>query len=159
MTQYKQSIRIPASPDSVFDFVADVRNLPLYLPTLHKAQRQSNEQVRVQDEAEGQPYAAEGFLHVDRANYRLEWGANEHGYSGHLKIQPQDDQSLVTVHIHWDRKISAGVERFSDDEIQQSLVDALETLRNAITGEGELTEEDLTFPDGQSNDLSPSVVA
>ena len=157
MAQYKQSIRIPASPDTVFDFVADVRNLSLYLPEMHKVQRQSNEQVRVQGEAEGQPFASEGFLHADRANYRLEWGAEEQGYSGHLKIQPQDDQSLVTVHLHIDQN-AVSAEQPSDDELQQSLVDALEMLRSEITGEGEVTEEDLTLPDGQSNDLSPSVV-
>lgn len=158
MAQYKQSIRIPASPDAVLDFVADVQNMPLYLPIIHKIQRQSNDQVRVQGEAEGHPYNVDGFIHVDRANHRLEWGAEGQDYSGHLKIQPQDDLSLVTVHLHLPEKLSVEGEQPTDEEIQQRLVDALEAIRNEVTGEGDVTEEDLAPPDDQSSDLSPSVV-
>jgi hypothetical protein len=158
MAQYKQSIRIPASPDEIFDFVANTRNLPKYLPIIRKAQSRGHDRVQVQGQMEGHPYTVDGYLHVDRENYRLEWGADQENYSGHLKIQPQDDLSLVTVHIHFQPKPSSERDQFTDEEIQQSLVDALESIRNEVTGEGELDEEDLAFPDGQSNDLSPSVV-
>lgn len=160
MAQYKQSIRIPAAPDEIFDFVANVRNLPKYLPTTRKAQPKGHEQVRVQGEVEGHRYVADGYLRADRENYRLEWGADEENYSGHLKIQPQDDLSLVTVHLHFQPKATVEGEQRTDEQIQQTLVDILESIRNEVTGESdsESDEADLALLDGQSNDLSPSVV-
>lgn len=56
MAEYEHAMTIDASPDAVFDFVADIRNLPKYLPTTKSAQPQGEERVRVQGEAAGHQY-------------------------------------------------------------------------------------------------------
>jgi uncharacterized protein YndB with AHSA1/START domain len=51
--EYEESLTMRAPADRVFDFIADVRNLPKYLPTTKDAQSQGGERVHVQGEAQG----------------------------------------------------------------------------------------------------------
>ena len=117
----------------------DVRNLPKYLPTTKDAQVQGEDRVRVQGEAQGHSYNADGFLHADRGAHRLEWGADEGYYSGHLQIRPQGDAaSDVTVHISLrDKPPGADFDdRPSDSQIQEGLAKGLESIQNQVTGQG-----------------------
>ncbi len=51
MPEYEHSQTIQASPDAVFAFVSQVRNLPQYLPTIKAAEPQGPERVVVHGEA------------------------------------------------------------------------------------------------------------
>ncbi len=77
MGEDERSMAIHASPTAIYDFVADVRNLPKYLPTTQSAQSQGGERVRVQGEAQGHSYDSDGHFHADPAKRRLEWDADE----------------------------------------------------------------------------------
>ena len=90
---------VDADARSVFDFVADVRNLPKYLPTTKDAQAQSEDRVRVQGEAQGHRYDSDGYLPPDTGALWLEWGADEGYHSGWLQVRPEDERSSITVHI------------------------------------------------------------
>lgn len=139
MAEYEQSMSIQASPDQIFDFVADIGNLPKYLPTTKSAQSQGEDRVQVQGSAEGHQYNADGYLRPDRGNYRLEWGADEQYYSGHLQIEPNGDSaSNVTVHISL-RGTPPGADpsdKPADSQIQEGLVTALQSIQNHVTGQG-----------------------
>ena len=65
MAEFEHSMRISAPPEQVFDFVADVRNLPKYIPTTRHAEPQGPDRVQVDGEAEGHQYHADGYLRPD----------------------------------------------------------------------------------------------
>ncbi len=59
--EFDESMRIDAPATQVFDFVSKVQNLPKYLPTTRKATAEQGGRVRVQGEAEGHSYDADGY--------------------------------------------------------------------------------------------------
>ena len=66
-----------ATPEQVFDFIADISNLPKHLPTTKAAQGPGPGRVRVRGEANGHAYDGDGYLRPNRDALRLEWGADE----------------------------------------------------------------------------------
>lgn len=136
MAEYKHTIRIPVEPQQIFDFVSDVRNLPKYLPTTRAAQAQGGERVRVQGEAKGHGYDADGYLKRDPQAMRLSWGADEGYYTGWLQIEPQADQSNVTVCLTFKDYPGKGDARPSAEDIHQGIVSALESIRNEVERQG-----------------------
>jgi uncharacterized membrane protein len=141
MASYQESMSISASADQVFDFIADIRNLPKYIPTTKSAQPddEGGERVQLQGEAKGHKYNADGYLRADRQNYRLEWGADERYYSGHMEVQSKgNNQSQVTVEITFKDNPPGADEgdKPSDADIREGLRKALESIQNQVTGQG-----------------------
>lgn len=143
MAEYESSLPISASPDTVFDFVSDIANLPKYLPTTHHAEAQGPGRVRVQGEAAGQKYDSDGWFRPDPTEQRLEWGSDgESRYSGWLEIEGDGSQSLVTVHLSFAPRPDQA-ERFEeqgdgdgDATIQQGLQASLLSIKNLVEGTG-----------------------
>lgn len=136
MADYSQSMMIDAPTNEVLDFVADVRNLPKYLPTTKHAESQGENRVRVQGEANGHRYDSDGYLR--RTENRLEWGADEDYYSGYLTVTPKGDSSDVTVSISL-KGTPPGADpnnRPSDEQINEGLRKGLESINNFVTGQG-----------------------
>jgi uncharacterized membrane protein len=136
---FEQSMTIHAPPDSVFAFVSDVKNMPKYLPTMRRAEEQGDDRVRVQGEAEGHRYDADGFLRADAANRRMEWGADEHHYKGQLAVEPAGaDASQVTVRLMFKHYTADGAGQHgpSSSDIEEGLRNALQSIENEITGTG-----------------------
>ncbi len=142
MSEFEHSTTIDASPDEVYAFMSKVENLPKYLPTTHSAQPQEGERVRVQGEAQGHQYDSDGFFRQDRANHRIEWGADEGYYSGWLQVEGQGEDSSMTVHLSFSGGPPGGQgeepgdassdEAPSTDQIQEGLVKALESIKNFV---------------------------
>ena len=139
MPEYEHTQTIHASPDEVFAFVSDVRNLPRYLPTTKGAEPQG--EGRVRGEANGHPYDSDGYFRVDEAARRLEWGADEEGkYSGWLTVSGEESASLVTVHLSFGpaTDLPERIEENSPGErpIQQGLEASLASIQNLVEGQG-----------------------
>lgn len=102
-SDFEQSIDIAASAEQIFDFLADVRNVPQYLPTVRAAQPQQGERIRTQGQVGDHTYDSDGHFRIDRQARRLEWGSDgENDYGGWMEVQEQgQSQSQVTVHIHY----------------------------------------------------------
>ena len=139
MSEFEHSTTIAASPDEVYAFMSKVENLPKYLPTTHAAQPQEGERVRVQGEAQGHEYDADGYFRQDAANHRIEWGADEGYYSGFLEVTEQGSGSSMTVHLSFTGGPPGGQgdapgEGNAPDEgdIQEGLVKALESIKNFV---------------------------
>ena len=140
--EFEHSTAIGASPDEVYAFMSQVENLPKYLPTTHSAQPQEGERVRVQGEAQGHEYDADGFFRKDEANHRIEWGADEKYYSGWLEVSGQGEGSTMTVHLSFSGGPPAGEgdapnddsssEAPNREQIQEGLVKALESIKNFV---------------------------
>ena len=138
MGEYEETLTVAAGPDEVFGFVADVRNLPKYLPTTKGAQSQGVDRVRVQGEAQGHRYDSDGYLRPDEGAKRLEWGADEGYYSGWMQVAPDGDGSNVTVHISL-RGHPPGADQGSappPEQVQEGLRKGLESIRNHVEGRG-----------------------
>ena len=139
MGEYEQTMTMRASPERVIDFVADIRNMPSYLPTTKSAEPQGEDRVRVQGEAQGHRYDSDGYLRRDPQNKRLEWGADEGYYSGWLQVREDGaDASAVTIHISL-RGAPPGADRSnapSDEQINEGLVKGLRSIQNHVEGRG-----------------------
>lgn len=137
--EYERSRVIRAAPEAVFEFVADVHNLPKFMPTTKRVEPQPGGRVRVEGEAEGHAYAADGYLRADRDRLRLEWGADERHYAGHLSVAPESkDRSEVTVHLSFlgPPPGTPPKEGPSESEIRDGLDKALQSIENYVTGQG-----------------------
>ncbi len=142
MAEYESSLPVSASPDTVFDFVSDIRNLPRYLPTTHHAEAQGPNRVRVQGEAGGHKYDSDGRFRADADERRLEWGSDgETAYEGWLEIEGAGDESLVTVHLSFAPRPDQAArmdEQTGDQDaaIQQGLDAGLRSIKNLVEGVG-----------------------
>lgn len=133
--EYEETISVDAPLERVFDFVADVRNMPKYLPTTQHAETQGEGRVRVTGEAHGHHYDADGFLRADRAQNRLEWGADEHDYSGWMLVGDDGEGTSVTVHISMHKK-PGGEHAPSPDEVREGIRRGLQSIKNQVEGRG-----------------------
>lgn len=136
MSTYEHSTTVQASPDAVFAFVSDVNNLPRYLPTVHSAKPQSGERVHVEGEAQGHHYDDDGYMRVDQASRRMEWGSDgEDDYTGWLTVAGDDGatSSTVTVHLEFGEQTGDDQQISNQDErIEQGLSEALDAIRQQI---------------------------
>ena len=139
MGEYEQTMTMRASPEQVLDFVADIGNMPSYLPTTKSAQPQGPDRVRVQGEAMGHKYDSDGYLRRDAGANRLEWGADEGYYSGWLQAKGDGSGgSAVTVHISL-RGAPPGADSSkgpSDEQINEGLLAGLRSIQNHVEGRG-----------------------
>lgn len=149
--EYEERLHVRADTEEVFDFVADVSNLPKYLPTTKQAQDQGPERVRVQGEAAGHRYDADGFLRPDRENMRLEWGADEGYYSGWMQLRPDGGGTEVAVHISLRDRLGDPEARAdggpSPEQVREGLRKGLESIRNHVEGRGGKEEPSVTSQD------------
>jgi hypothetical protein len=138
MAEYEQTLLIHCKPDQIFDFIADIRNLPRYLPTTKAAQPQGEDRVRVQGEAHEHSYDSDGYLRPDRDAMRLEWGADEGYYKGWMQVKPDGTGSFVTVHIslHGQPPGADPNHTPSDEEINEGLMTSLRSIQNQMEGHG-----------------------
>ena len=138
--EYEETLEVDASPDNVFEFVADVRNLPRYLPTTKDAQSQGKDRVRVQGGAQGQTYDSDGYLRPDARAHRMEWGADEGYYSGWLQVKPEGGtgRSNVTVHISLRGHPPGAPEGRapSRDQVREGVRKGLKSIKNFLEGRG-----------------------
>lgn len=102
MPEYTDRIDVAASPDAVFHFVSDVKNLPKYLPTVHQAHSQAGERVEVDGKANGHAYSSEGWFKVDQAARTMTWGSDgDNGYSGKMAVSGEGSGSKVECSLHF----------------------------------------------------------
>jgi hypothetical protein len=133
---------VQAPPDDVFAFVSDVRNMATFLPTVETAQLQPEGRVRVRGEVEGHAFEDDGWFRVDEARRRLEWGSDEHDYSGWLTVAAANGGSQVVAHLSLPPYVTesgrplTGAPSGASDQVERSLEAALDSLRNLMEGRG-----------------------
>jgi hypothetical protein len=142
VAEYERSRLIQASPEDVFAFVSDVRNLPTFIPTVEAAEPEAKDRIRIRGEIHGHTFEDEGWFHVDEERRRLEWGADEHDYSGSLTVGAANGGSEVVIHLSLapfvtesGRPITGELSE-EPDPIEEGLEAALDSLRNLMEGRG-----------------------
>lgn len=102
-TDFEQSISVNASADRIFEYLSDVRNVPEYLPTVKKADRQADDRIHTQGQVGEHTYDADGHFNIDRQRQKIEWGSDgENEYGGWMEVNDSgNNQAEVKVHIHY----------------------------------------------------------
>lgn len=122
-----------AKADAVYDFVADIANMPKYMPTTKKAEPAGDERVRVQGGGDGFQYDSEGYLRRNADDDTLEWGADEGTYNGSMSVESDGNGSNVTI------KLVFKGDKYKDipsDHVNEGLQTALESIQNYVEGTG-----------------------
>ena len=134
--EYEDRLMVRGDPRRVFDFIADIRNLPHYVPTTKSAQPQGEDRVQVQGEANGQAYDADGYLRADAEAMRLEWGADEGYYAGWMQIRPDGDGAEVTVHLSLRDTPGDDGDWPAPEQVREGLRKGLESIKSQVEGQG-----------------------
>lgn len=90
---------VAAPPEQVFSALADVGNLPRYVPQVTAAERLDGERIRVQARYEGHTQEGEAWFRTDAAERRLEWGSPGNEYRGWIQVSPERDGSRLTLFL------------------------------------------------------------
>jgi uncharacterized protein YndB with AHSA1/START domain len=140
MAEYERSRLVLASPEDVFAFVSDPRNLAAFLPTVDTVEPQEEGRVEVHGKVRGTTYEDDGWFHVDEARHRIEWGADERTYSGWLTVTGDNAGAQVVAHLSMPPYVTpsgspiTGEPEIDPDPIEESLEAALDSLCNLMEG-------------------------
>ncbi len=142
MPEYTDRIDVSAAPEAVFRFVADINNLPKYLPTVHQAKPQAGERVEVDGEANGHHYHSDGWFKTDAATRTMMWGSDgENDYSGRMRVSGDGQRSTVECSLKFEPKPS--VKQAMDEHqggpsaaMTDGLRASLQSIKNLIEGTG-----------------------
>jgi uncharacterized membrane protein len=103
MPSYKSSVSIEASQDVVWDYVADIRNLPAYVPGVTAAEPLPEHRARIT--LGSRTLEAEVARH-ESLRHRLEWSST--GYRGWLEVDKEGLVASVTAQLHTDEPLDEG---------------------------------------------------
>lgn len=90
---------VAASPERVFSALADVANLPRYVPQLTDAERLDGDKVKIRARYEGHTQEGEAWFRADHAERRIEWGSPGTDYRGWISVNPEKDGSRLTLFL------------------------------------------------------------
>lgn len=125
MGDYQHTETVDAPAGRLFDYLADVRNLPRYFTAMTSAEPAEGDAVQVAATVHGTSREGEAWFRVDRDRQHLEWGAEgPSDYHGHLDVTGDGQTSLVTVSLH--------TERVDSGEIDQGIVQSLTTIKQLV---------------------------
>ncbi|MFI5865074.1 SRPBCC family protein [Streptomyces sp. NPDC051546] len=132
MGDYDTSITVAVPAATLFSYLADVQNLPFYMPRLTSAKPHGGDKVTVTAHIEppGEPeqdVKSEAWIHVLEEGKSLEWGAaGPHDYRGRLHVAAGDDahHSRLSVELH--------TERVEGQQVDEGLAEALEGIKSAV---------------------------
>lgn len=111
---------VAATPDAVFAALADVSNLPHYVPQMTAASAKGGDTVEVEARYGGHTQHGEAWFRPDDTARSIEWGAGEGGYHGRIQVEPDGDGSRLVLDLSTEHDIS-------DDDIRGTL-DAMKRL-------------------------------
>ncbi|OZM74702.1 hypothetical protein CFN78_00165 [Amycolatopsis antarctica] len=131
MGDYKKSITVQVSAPTLFSYLADVTNLPEYMPRLTSARPAGGDKVDVTahinpEGAPEQDVEGKAWVHVITDGRKLEWGAaGPHDYHGELDIEagPSEGNSVLTVGLH--------TERTEGEQVDRGLTETLTGIKDA----------------------------
>ncbi|MEV0696206.1 SRPBCC family protein [Streptomyces sp. NPDC050388] len=130
MGDYNDTITV--APDRLFSYLADVQNLPAYMPRLTSVRPHDGDRVTVTAhidpaDAPEQDVTSEAWIHVIEDGKSLERGApGPHEYHGRLHVAPGEGPatSRLTVQLHTDSTEGA--------QVDHGLEEALRGIKSAV---------------------------
>lgn len=99
MEEYTGRIAVDRSPAEVFAFLADIRQMPRYLPTVRHVEPTGTDRVAVEGEADGHAYRDEGWLRMEAEARRMRWGTDGGDYGGEMVVHAVGGRAEVEVRL------------------------------------------------------------
>jgi Polyketide cyclase / dehydrase and lipid transport len=96
--QHEHTEHVAAAPDAVYAAIADVSNLPSFVPQMTAARETGGGQVEVDARYEGHEQHGSASFSTDDAARRIEWGSPS-GYRGWMQVDPDGDGSRLTLFL------------------------------------------------------------
>ena len=125
MGDYEQSRDVNAPAQALFDYLADVRNMPRYFSSMTSAEPAEGEAVQVTAVVDGKEREGEAWFKVDRDRMHLDWGSEgPNNYHGRLDVTGDDAASRVLVALHTDN--------VEDQRIDQGLTETLDEVQRLV---------------------------
>ena len=97
--EHQHTEYVAASPENVFDALADLGNLPRYVPQLTAAERLEGDRISVEARYEGHTQKGEAWFKTDPAERKIEWGAPGSDYHGSIQIGAEGDGTLLSLSL------------------------------------------------------------
>ncbi len=142
MGDYTGRIDINRPAEEAFGFLADISNMPRYLPSVRQARAEGGDRIVLEGEAEGQPWQAEGWMEVDPARSSMRWGSDALVYyKGELQVTGQGERCQVELRLHLvplPHVAARMVQKSGSVEagLKLALERTLESIRQAVEGNG-----------------------
>jgi hypothetical protein len=127
MPTYRRTRTLQAGEERVFEYLADVGNLPSYVDRMTGAEPAGGDTVEVTAEEHGETERGDAWFRVDRTARRIQWGSEgTSDYSGTLDLRSDQDRTIVDIELHTEHGAADEIDRSLDatlDRIQQQLED------------------------------------
>jgi hypothetical protein len=124
MPTYRRTRALHAGEERVFEYLADIGNLPKYFDQMTAAKPAGGDTVEVTAEVHGETERGEAWFRVDRTARRIQWGSAGSAYSGALDVHADQDRTIVDIELH--------TEHTAADEIDQALDATLDHLQQQV---------------------------
>jgi carbon monoxide dehydrogenase subunit G len=96
--QHEHTEHVAAAPDAVYAAIADINNLPKFVPQMTAARESGDGRVEVDARYEGHTQHGEASFKTDEKARRIEWSAAS-GYHGWMQVDPDGDGSRLTLFL------------------------------------------------------------
>jgi uncharacterized membrane protein len=128
MGDFRGSVTVHAADGALFDYLADVGNLPRYFVRMTSATPGDGEEVHTAARLpDGQEVAGDAWFRTDQAAGRIEWGSEgPNSYHGSLEITDAAGDTEVELRLHTTR-VADG-----DDQVQQGVHDTLANIKRLV---------------------------
>ncbi len=121
MGDYQRTANVKASPDALFNYLSDIRNLPKYFSSMTSAEAAGPNEVSVTAKVHGEEKKGKAEFHVDKAARKIRWSSEgPNNYHGELEVTGQGSSSEVAVKLH--------TERVEGDQIEQGLQKTVDNI-------------------------------
>src|SRR5512133_1226421 len=97
--EHEHTQHVAAPPDRVFAALANVENLPRYVPQVTAAHRTEGDNVSVEARYEGHTQRGEAWFKTNEEAQRIEWGSADSGYHGRLEVSADGGGSRLTLFL------------------------------------------------------------
>ncbi len=143
MADYENTTQVNAPPQALFDYLADINNLPEYVRWIRSATPiDGGDAVHfVVELPDGQVMEGQAWFGVDRAAMRMAWGSEgTRDYRGELAVHSGDGSSQVWARISTARGERKQLQRGVDQTvaaIKGNVEGAIATSQATAAGLGE----------------------
>jgi hypothetical protein len=96
--QHEHTEHVAAAPDAVYSAIADVSNLPKFVPQMTGARESGDGHVEVDARYQGQEQHGQASFKADGHARRIEWGSDS-GYHGWMQVDADGDGSRLTLFL------------------------------------------------------------
>jgi hypothetical protein len=97
--EHEHTEHVAAAPEKVYAAIADVSNLPKFVPQMTGARPNGDGQVAVDARYGGHEQHGEATFKTDDAQRRIEWSSPS-GYHGWMQVDADGDNARLTLFLH-----------------------------------------------------------